>query len=199
MVSRLPLRGLDTAAAVADEALIYDPVADEVVFGTVVRSIVQGANITVDDTDPANPIVAASSGGGGGAGGVLAYKAYSAGTSATNSTTTLTDVDATNLAVTFTAPTSGKVLIRLTAVCGGSGTQGIYWGLRDGTTTIANNLLRTTVANDISSLAIPITGLTPGNVYTYKWAHRVGGVSTSITTYFGTSSTIAVMEAHALP
>lgn len=34
--------------------------------GGIVESIVAGANVTVDDTDPANPIVSASGGGGGG-------------------------------------------------------------------------------------------------------------------------------------
>lgn len=32
----------------------------------VIQSIVAGTNVTVDDTDPANPIVSASGGGSGG-------------------------------------------------------------------------------------------------------------------------------------
>lgn len=131
--------------------------------------------------------------------GPLAYKSYSAGTSVTNSTTTLTDVDATNLAVTFVVPPSGNVLIRLTATIGGTGVQGLYWGLRESTTDITTIFVRSSTANDIASIAIPLTGLTPGSSHTYKWAQKVGGASASVTTFLGTSSTLAMMEVWALP
>lgn len=134
-----------------------------------------------------------------GSGSALAYKDYSAGTSVTNSTTTLTDIDATNLAVSFTAPASGRVLVRLTGVVGGTGVQGLYWGLRESTTDLAVYFVRTSTANDIASIAIPITGLTASSSHTYKWAQKVGGASASVTTFLGTSSTLAVMEVWALP
>lgn len=55
---------IDTTGASDGDALLYDSATDEyrptpVAVGTVVRSIVAGENIDVDDTDPDNPIVSA--------------------------------------------------------------------------------------------------------------------------------------------
>lgn len=189
-----------TTGATAGDGLVYDPDTDEYGPGPVVQGLISAdTSVTITDNGDGTLDLAAAGGGGGGGSSLLAYKSYAAGTSASNSTTTLTDVDATNLAVTFTVPASGRVLIRLTAVVGGSGTQGLYWGLREGTTAIANNLIRSSVTNDNTSVAFVVTGLTPGTSHTYKWAQRVGGASTTVITYFGTSSTVAVMEVHALP
>jgi hypothetical protein len=129
----------------------------------------------------------------------LAYTVYSAGTSTTNNTTTLTDVDATNLAITFTVPPSGNVLVRLTATIGGTGTQGLYWGLRESTSDVVAVFVRSSTANDLAVLGIPVSGLTPGSSHTYKWAQKVGGASASVTTFLGLSSTLALMEVWALP
>jgi hypothetical protein len=142
-------------------------------------------------------------------GNLLAYKFYAGGNKATVSAT-IEDADATNLAVTFTAPASGNVLVRLTAQSipdTGANHQGAQhqWGLRESTTTIAgpHTVSRDTAGNgytfvQAASVAFPITGLTPGNSYTYKWAHLV---TASGTASIGASSNNgpAVMEVWALP
>jgi len=143
------------------------------------------------------------------AGVLLAYKSYAGGNASTTSAT-IVDADATNLAVTFTAPASGNVLVRLTAQSipdTGANHQGAQhqWGLRESTTTIAgpHTVSRDTTGNgyafaQAASVAFPITGLTPGNSYTYKWAHLV---TASGTANIGASppNGPAVMEVWALP
>lgn len=68
----------------------------------IVESVVAGTNVTVDDTDPANPIVS-SSGGGGGASG-LVYDAL-------NSDQILSATPATLCSVTL--GTAGKYLVNI--------------------------------------------------------------------------------------
>ncbi len=112
---------------------------------------------------------------------LLAYKRYMPA-SPTNldsgaSDNTFQDVDAANLVVTFTAPPSGAVLVRLT----GLGTRvdttatKIYWGLRDGSGYVAGTggkVVDSTGVMFSISQAFTVTGLTPGTSYTWKWAHR---------------------------
>lgn len=91
---------------------------------------------------------------------------------ATYTTTSLSDVDvdATNLAVTFTAPANGKVDVTLESRV--QGTNFLVWALREGTTTVAS----LTILNAIQArprVTMRVTGLTPGTAYTYKWAWRV--------------------------
>jgi len=145
----------------------------------------------------------------GGVAEMLAYISYAGGDASTASGT-IVDADATNLAVTFTAPASGNVLVRLTAQsCPDTGAnhQGAQhqWGLRESTTTIAgpHTISRDVTGNGYAcfvaaTVAFKITGLTPGNSYTYKWAHLV---TASGTARIGASSANgpAVMEIWALP
>jgi hypothetical protein len=111
---------------------------------------------------------------------LLSVTSYNPGTNTTTSTTSTAgvDVDATNLAVTFTVPASGKVLVRLTAVAYQSVNGAAYWWcLR---TTGGANVAGTrgyAATNDAptrTSLSIYITGLTPGASQTYRWGHGVG-------------------------
>lgn len=155
----------------------------------VVQSIVAGDGVTVDDTDPANPIV--SSDGSGEGGGLLAVTAYDPSSMATyTTTTTLADMDATNLLVTFTAPDSGNVLIRLTCIAYPNGAGTLYWGLRSGSTTVIEAKVAADEATNVLDTRIKafvVTGLTPGNSYTYKWAAR--HASSSWTNRWGGSGT----------
>lgn len=138
---------------------------------------------------------------------LLAYKTYAGGDISTPSTTMI-DADATNLAVTFTVPASGKVLVRLTAqtcpdiTAANQGAQH-QWGLREGGSAIAgpHTVSRDVTANGFiffnqASKAFVFTGLTPSASLTYKWAHKV----TAGTGRIGASSTNgeAVMEVWAL-
>lgn len=111
---------------------------------------------------------------------LLAYKEHTAGDETTTSTS-LADLDATNAVVTFTAPSSGNVLIRLTAVVAPPQTAGGYvsWGLRESTTDIegavgesiaARAAAATTVEYRSASMVWVRTGLTPSSSYTYKWS-----------------------------
>lgn len=111
--------------------------------------------------------------------GLLAYTAYNPNPTANISTTssTFADVDATNLNVTFTVPASGNVLIRLTAVGVTNSAAALYvWNLR---TTGGSNVTGsycgvTSNTNQLHvSVAIVLTGLTPGASITYRWGHAV--------------------------
>lgn len=125
----------------------------------------------------------------GGSGGLLALISYSPAVQAVYGTTssTLADVDATNLAVTFTAPASGKVLIRLTAYCDIAAVGGNpfgYWSLREGAANIAGAggaIVRTdssTAGDDgVRSMAFLLTGISAGS-HTYKWSYANSNNST---------------------
>jgi hypothetical protein len=121
-------------------------------------------------------------------GGVLTSVSYTT-TNKSSTSTTLADIDATNLAVTFTAPASGKVIVRLTGLHGHFGTNGKdIWGLRQNTTTIAEGAVRasgTWPGNFVVSAAFPVTGLTPGNSYTYKWAWRTAAGTITLDVQYG--------------
>lgn len=111
-------------------------------------------------------------------GGLLAYAAY-APTAANFYTLTsnagTADVDATNLAVTFTAPASGAVLVTLQGLCGGGSGAIVYWSLRSGSTNIAGTERRVVEAGSFRVFALArmrVSGLTAGTSYTYKWAGR---------------------------
>jgi len=117
-----------------------------------------------------------------GVGSLLDHTVYEASNITYNQTSaTLGDADATNLTVVFTAPASGTVLVRLTGVArqpsGAAAGARAYWGLRESTTIVAGPMFvlyapMTMPANrlEAASCAFYITGLTPGNSYTYKWA-----------------------------
>lgn len=136
----------------------------------------------------------------GGAGALLAYTEYDpavlAALSATSSSS-FADVDATNLAITFTAPASGRVLVVLSASQQGgtAGTQ-VYWNLRttapadvadsDMSMNYGNNHIRR------NTYRKRFTGLTPSSSYTWRWGHRGAGGTTYI--YAGGDHGAAVME-----
>jgi hypothetical protein len=112
--------------------------------------------------------------GGGGGSGLLAVNQY-APTSQTvysSSGTAMQDVDATNMAVTFTAPASGNVLVRLNAFTDSNSAAGdMFWGLRESTTDLPGiaRLLRGANDEGYNSVAFYLTGISGGS-HTYKWA-----------------------------
>lgn len=130
---------------------------------------------------------------------VLAVKSYNPGSIASYavSSTTVTDVDATNLVVTFTVPPSGNVLVAfdtLTTTYPGTSVYSI-WSIREGSTTVASKYLYGTnsAENHHGSVLFYVTGLTPGDVKTYKWAHSSSTGGASITTHAGGIAGAAVM------
>lgn len=92
--------------------------------------------------------------------------------------TSFADVDATNAAITFTAPSTGKVLVRASALVESVANIHLYWGLREGTNNLAGTESKVNYNAGATQETRPNyevirTGLTPGNTYTYKVAHRV--------------------------
>jgi hypothetical protein len=105
------------------------------------------------------------------------------------SSTSLVDLNASNNVVTFTAPASGNVLVVLSGMCqpdtGSTTLKVAFWGLRESTTIIAGpyevavHVTTGTAYYVHVTLPIQVTGLTPGNSYTYKWAHKASSSATA--------------------
>lgn len=111
------------------------------------------------------------------------------------------DIDATNLAISFVCPPSGKVKVKLSAaVQVPSGGWGVYWALRD---TASSRIVASTVvvitsgANSINATSVTRevivatngsgAALVPGRLYTFVWQHRTNGATpTAYTVYGGT-------------
>lgn len=116
-------------------------------------------------------------------GTMIALKAY--GTSGSYATTTtFADMDATNLAVAFTVPPSGNVLIQVQCQAFNSTTSGVlYWGLRESSSTVAGPSAVASPEGETAGNTRTITkdfyftGLTPGDAKTYKWAAKHTGNS----------------------
>lgn len=104
------------------------------------------------------------------------------------------DVDATNLAITFTAPASGAVRVTLI----GPSYVDTFWSLRSGTTNIVGSeRFVGGVTNARLTVPINIVGLTPGTSYTYKWAYRSGGGTPKLN--YGTTSASEFAAAASVP
>lgn len=117
--------------------------------------------------------------------GPLAVTQYAPSTQAnyTNTNGTLSDVDATNLSVTFIAPPSGAVIVRCEAAMYETTGNGgwCYLGVREGSTTIGVSRVLAPSAGATKCVAsVVVTGLTPGSSHTYKmaFAEQSGGTLT---------------------
>lgn len=139
------------------------------------------------------------------AGTLLGYASVTGSDYGSLTSASLADVDATNMKVTFTAPVSANVLVRLTASCSaGVGAAQCYlvWGLRESTTNIMAGGIAHRNPNDTSSdqfvgasLVFVLLGIAPG-AHTYKWAYSV---SAGTATIKANANLPAVMEVWALP
>jgi hypothetical protein len=144
-----------------------------------------GQVLTADSTQTLGVKWAAASGGGG-SGALLGSHVYRPASqtivSDVTNSATLVDADATNAAVTFTAPSSGEVLVRLSA--GGyhdGGSVGTcYWGLREGNTQLQEAL---TISGQILyghfTVTFLLTGISAGS-HTYKWGNRCDNAEHSV-------------------
>ena len=115
-------------------------------------------------------------------GGLLAVVGYRPGSDSTigsTSSNTLGDIDATNAIITFTAPTSGKVLVRLSCTLEGGGSLSRL-GLRESTTTIEESIAFSSTDSD-SNRSVPfyLTGISGGS-HTYKAAFRTNSSTLSV-------------------
>lgn len=127
----------------------------------------------------------------GSGGGPLASKEYSNASAYTTSSATLVDIDATNLALTFTVPASGVVLVRIEmSIEPGTGST-VHLGLRESTSTVkAAGIMHSSVNNhQRRTFTWRVSGLTPGASKTYKFAWAS----------FGSSQTIMVTPNNANP
>lgn len=117
--------------------------------------------------------------------GLLAYIQYTAMTTYTTTSTTLVSIDSTNLTITFRAPPSGNVLIRLEATIENqiSGDK-VAWALIDhvGLTQQGSaGIASPSNTNGIRPLTILVTGLTSGTSYQYDWAWAVSAGTAQMT------------------
>jgi hypothetical protein len=98
-------------------------------------------------------------------------------TTVTTSSTSYSDIDATNLAVSFVVPPSGAVLVRLSAYAISGGESVYAWGLREGSSDVAS--WKACVRFGMNNVAdhgrrtttVYIAGLTRGATKTWKWTH----------------------------
>lgn len=142
---------------------------------------------------------------------LIGYTSYCpASTTPYAASTTTAAVDPTNLSVTFTAPPSGTVVIRLSGVAFvATGANGnLYWSLRTGGSNVTgserkaggsySNGTYTSPLNAQVVASIRITGLSGGTSYTYQWAHRTDGPPAALqvggTEFSGTPQGPATIE-----
>lgn len=163
-----------------------------------------GAGVTVTDAGSDEATVTIS--GGGGSAELLAVIRYAPSQTVLSTTSTsLVDVDATNLAITFTAPSSGKVLVRLSGYGDVNGAAGEgWWGLREGTTNLQTcRMMRVANAENYLTANFYLTGLSAGS-HTYKWSYGVGAAGQTTRIIVGPGSAITdfpggLMEVWAAP
>lgn len=136
-----------------------------------------------------------SSGVGGGS-SLLEFTSYSpaSDTNIQPGSSSFSDVDATNLALTLTVPSSGRVLVILTSRIVAVGTE-VYWNLRTtaGVEVVGSRAcvgFTTGNAQPRVTHRIWLEGLTPGSV-TWRWGHA----ATAGGTRYGGFNGPAVMEA----
>src|SRR5207248_7856600 len=132
-------------------------------------------------------LLVASKGDAGATGaGLIAVNAYAPGSDGLTSSTSTSfvDVDATNQAVTFTAPASGNVLVRVTATIGNTNaTWNTFVGLRESTTNLSNTSRITDSSSGTvvlpQSFVYYLTGLASGS-HTFKLAFRTENAATAV-------------------
>ena len=122
---------------------------------------------------------------GGSGSGLLTSVQYAPSVLSSPSTSgTTAAVDATHLTASFKAPTSGNVLVRLTAnqytPAGGYG----YWCLLDHTSHAQVGMSVCICGGievvSVTSAAFLITGLTAATTYQYDWGFLASGVTTTM-------------------
>jgi hypothetical protein len=105
----------------------------------------------------------------------------------------MTALNTTNLRITFTAPANGSVLVRINCNVSGATTWStMLFGVMDGSTVVARQspigaLLGTALASTVcgQETLFTVTGLTPGNSYTWDAAYGVEVAVTGSRIRFG--------------
>jgi hypothetical protein len=120
---------------------------------------------------------------------LLATARHQYGVGAPTVTGTLAAIDATNLSVSFTVPSSGKVLLRAIILCGGNtGGQFFPWWIVHGTTSkVGATGAQAGAGTSATNIWVPsseiVTGLTPGAALRYDIAATVAGGSGTTSVY----------------
>jgi hypothetical protein len=135
--------------------------------------------------------------------GMIAYKRHNPSTREDYSLsgTTFADIDATDLAVAFTVPPSGAVIVYFAAFAG-INTNGTHldWNLRSGSSDLAGTEIRIGTGDSDGGPGgrllgqARISGLTPGDSLTYKWGYRLQGTAGSAAMAAGGGAGPALME-----
>ena len=119
---------------------------------------------------------------------LLAYKTDNYGSNYSTTSTSFVDVNATNFALTFTAPSSGNVILRATMPIEFNGSGNAVFNWREGTTDLSGTDFIMVLNGSIFPYAgtigfsCRVSGLTSGNSYTYKLGMKT---TNSGTTFFG--------------
>lgn len=131
-------------------------------------------------------------------GTIIARTAYSPSSQSTVVTTssTFADVDATNLAVTFTVPASGNIRFQVEGHWAIGVSTSLAFGIREGTTDVDTRMFGSVGLDGsidlVSTAFIDVEGLTPGDSHTYKLSYaRKGGSGTAGWRVGGTSDSKA--------
>ncbi len=149
-----------------------------------------GTGVTL--TQSSQDISIAASGSGG---GLLASAYYnpSGGTVTKTASATLTAMDTTNLRATFTAPASGNVIVKGFVGRLNPNNCNPHLGVLDGSTTIGTCIQAAANASlKPAECVFKVTGLTPGNTYSYDLAIATTNQTTAATFQYGfTTSNLA--------
>lgn len=131
----------------------------------------------------------------------LAYDPATAATAAANATKVMTAFDTTNARLTFTAPASGNVMVRVGVdVYGSFNPPSVMLGVLDGSTVIAKIGAMTAWSvngqtHNPLEVTFVVTGLTGGNSYTWDAAYGIDrGQSSANLKWGGTTGTPASGE-----
>lgn len=185
----VPSFGIHVAGAVGVELLADDiPLSD----ATPLVESGSGAAGTAEEASRADHVHPSAAGGSTTELlGITSYRPGSDSAVTTTTSSTSADVDATNAAVTFTAPASGNVLVRATFVEGNSGANLDYAEVRESTTVLADTIVSNGAAAGIRSAAFRVTGISAGS-HTYKLGVRTAGGT--LTVYGGPTWGPVVLE-----
>jgi hypothetical protein len=142
-------------------------------------------------------------GGGGGSGsGALATMIHYPVIQSVNASGSSADVDSTHLKITFDAPATGNVIIQLQAVASVATGDAFAWGVSDhGSFSDECQIAYVTGDGIQAAYTRPcyISGLTPGNTYTFFWRHRhTFGPGTDVTVWGGETGP-AIMQVYEAP